>query len=138
VNKLLITFVGLALVAATGFTQTATPSARGKAATGAPTAVAQPAPDPLLAGVKLVKGSNGTWKCQGDRTPCTEKQVQALTGHITKSRSNVKNNLVVVANPDLTISCKDTATNSACTDAAFQSSVGVAGIKVILGPQTSK
>ena len=72
----------------------------------------------LLANVQIVKAPDGKWKClsTGGRV-CSPDERQATTT-VTKSRSNVKDNMVIA--PDGTIQCVTTADNKPCADIVFQ------------------
>ena len=70
-----------------------------------------------LANVNLVKGADGSWKCMGAGGKiCTSQEAQAYVT-VTKSLSNIKNNLSIA--PDGTVRCT-AADGKPCTDAAMQ------------------
>lgn len=70
----------------------------------------------LLAKVEIVKGRDGVWRCMSGRQVCSNTESQSYTV-ITKSRSNVKDNLMVA--PDGTVHCRNAADGKPCSDAVF-------------------
>jgi sensor c-di-GMP phosphodiesterase-like protein len=84
---------------------------KGKAVAVAPATAAVATP-------QIAKAADGKWRCaDASGKPCTPAQVQAMQT-ITKSRSNVKDNLLTM-NPDGTLQC---ATNGKpCTEVEMQS-----------------
>ena len=94
-------------------------------ATAAPAA----APNAALAAVQVAKAADGKWRCMSAGKACTETQVQALTT-VTKSRSNVKDNLLVV-NTDGTLTCS--AAGKPCSEVEFQNAATELGKAVTKG-----
>lgn len=104
-----------------------------------PGASAEPKPEAALRSLSdatIAKGSSGEWKClHAGGAPCTGAEVQALRTVVTKSRSNVKDNLRSVS-PNGTLTCGDTGPGKACSDSDIEeigTVRGVVGVKVILG-----
>jgi hypothetical protein len=85
---------------------------------GAPASAKASPEAALLANVQIVKASDGKWRClsAGGRA-CSPDERQATTT-VTKSRSNVKDNMVIA--PDGTIQCITTSDNKPCADTVFQ------------------
>jgi len=107
--------IGLTTVAMSAQTP-ATPSSAAPRTAG-PAQAVNPANAALLANIQISKLPNGNWKCTsvGGRV-CSGPEVQALTT-VTKSRSNVKDNLIV--GTDGTLKCTSAADGKPCTDAVM-------------------
>ncbi len=113
------TFIALSMMVLTGsvWGQAKAP-AKERIIKGAPASAKASPEATLLAHVQIVKAPDGKWKClsMGGRV-CSADERQATTT-VTKSRSNVKNNMVIA--PDGTIQCVTTADNKPCADIVFQ------------------
>jgi hypothetical protein len=112
----------LALLALTSALLVSAQTPGGRIIKGAPAppaaAAAKPSPEmALAAAVTLVKAPNGTWTCTGAAgKPCTTQEAQAYTT-VTKSRSNVKDNLVI--DPNGAVHCT-AADGKPCSDVTIQ------------------
>ena len=80
----------------------------------------------VLANIQFVKGANGTWKCVGaGGKPCSVAEAQG----VTKSRSNVKDNLTININSDGTVRYFRSSDNQPCSDPEVQAITGKYDLK---------
>jgi hypothetical protein len=83
-------------------------------------ATLSPADAALLSGIRIVKAPNGSWKCTTvSGKICSDAQAAHV---VTKSRSNVKDNLLSIA-PDGTLSCLRPSDGKACSDTGMLDAV---------------
>ena len=103
------------------------PAPGGGSARTEPSAATPSAADAaVLANIQFVKGANGTWKCVGvSGKPCSVAEAQG----VTKSRSNVKNNLTINITSDGTVHCFRASDNQSCSDPEIQAITGKYDLK---------